>query len=111
MPRESKEREGIKVVEYVTVAFAEDMDLAKQYQELLKDNGISTRIKRQPEMTESGFSDIAIMVPEEFLDEAHVLISEKDNADDFFDMVFDDQDNQEFDYSDYGIEEDEDLYE
>ena len=98
------------VKEFVTVAFAEDMELAKQYQELLRNNEISARIKRQPEMAQSGFSDIAITVPEDSLDEAHALISEKASYDDFFDMVFDDQDGKQFDFSDFETEEDEDLY-
>ena len=98
------------VKEFVTVAFAEDMDLAKQYQELLRNNEISVQIKRQPEMAQSGFSDIAITVPEDSLDEAHALISEKSSYDDFFDMVFDDQEAQKLDYSNFETEEDDDLY-
>jgi hypothetical protein len=98
------------VQELVTVAFAEDMELAKQYQELLRNNEISVRIKRQPEMSQSGFSDIAILVPEDSLDEAHSLISEKANYDNFFDMMFDDQDDIPMGPSDLQLEEDEDLY-
>jgi len=111
MHREDNENyKSIVVKEFVTVAFAEDMELAKQYQELLRNNEISARIKRQPEMAQSGFSDIAITVPEDSLDEAHALISEKSSYDDFFDVVFDDQDGQQFDYSDFEIQEDDDLY-
>ncbi len=111
MRREGKENcKTTEVKELVTVAFAEDMELAKQYQELLEDNEISTRIKRQPEMAQSGFSDIAIMVPEDSLDEAHALISEKANYDNFFDMILDGQDCDRIDYSDFEIEEDGDLY-
>ena len=98
------------VEEFVTVAFAEDMELAKQYQELLRNNEISARIKRQPEMAQSGFSDIAITVPEDSLDEAHVLISEKASYDDFFDVILDDRGGERFDYSDLEIEADDDLY-
>jgi hypothetical protein len=86
------------------------MELAKQYQELLRNNEISARIKRQPEMAQSGFSDIAITVPEDSLDEAHALISEKASYDDFFDVILDDQDGERFDYSDFENEEDDDLY-
>ena len=98
------------VKDFVTVAFAEDMELAKQYQQLLTDNEIDAHIKRQPEMAQSGFSDIAIVVPEESLDEAHALISEKSSYDDFFDMVFSDQDYDRFDYSEFETDEDDDLY-
>ena len=111
MHREGKMNcKSTDVKEFVTVAFAEDMELAKQYQELLRNNEISSRIKRQPEMTQSGFSDIAITVPEESLDEAHALISEKASYDDFFDIVLDSQDGKRFNYSDFEIEEDDDLY-
>jgi len=98
------------VTDLVTVAFAEDMELARQYQELLEDNGISARVKRQPEMAESGFSDIAIMVPEESLDEAHTLIAERSSYDDFFDMVMDDGGSESLDQLQYEMDEDDDLY-
>lgn len=101
---------GKTVVDFVTVAFAEDMELACQYQELLEGNEISTKIRRQPNMAESGFSDIAIMVPEESLDEAHALISERVNYDDFFDMAFEGSDTDRIDYSEFEIDEDDDLY-
>ena len=111
MPQQKKEnRKTTEVAEYITVAFAEDMDLAKQYQELLEGNDINVRIKRQPEMAQSGFSDIAIMVPEDFLDEAHALISEKNSCDDFFDMIFEDQDSGQLDRSDDYDMREEDLY-
>ena len=96
------------VVDFVTVAFAEDKELARQYQELLEDNGIVSKVKRQANMAESGFSDIAILVPEDSLDEAHELISERASYDDFFDMAFDDQDSTQINYSEF--EMDDDLY-
>ncbi|MEN8126694.1 MAG: hypothetical protein ABFR90_02695 [Planctomycetota bacterium] len=98
------------VVDFVTVAFAEDMELARQYQELLEGSEIASRVKRQPNMAENGFSDIAIMVPEESLDEAHALISERASYEDFFDMAFDDQDSTRIDYSELEMDEDDDLY-
>lgn len=109
MQRKSKQNNKSVVAEdFVTVAFAEDMELARQYKEMLDDNGIQVRIKRQPSMAESGFSDIAITVPEEFLDEAHTLISEKASYDDFFDMCFHDE-CEKIDSFDFDIDDDE-LY-
>lgn len=105
-----KDSKATEVQELVTVAFAEDMELARQYQELLRNNEISARIKRQPEMAQSGFSDIAIQVSEESLDEAHALISEKANYDNFFDMMFDEPDGDSIDCSDFQIDEVNDLY-
>lgn len=98
------------VREFVTVAFAEDMELAEQYQALLEENEIDAQIKRQPEMVESGFSGIAIQVTEDFLDEAHALISEKASYNDFFDMILDDQDRDQFDYSDLQIDDEDYIY-
>ena len=85
----------VSTQDLVTVAFAEDMDLAKQYKEMLAEHEIPVAIKRQPEMAQNGFSDIAILVPESFLDEAHSLICEESSYDDFFDMVFGDDDSDE----------------
>lgn len=98
------------VVDFLTVAFAEDLELARQYKELLESNEIPAKIKRQPNMAESGFSDIAIMVPEEALDEAHALISERVSYEDFFDAAFEEPDDVRLSYSDFNTEEDEDLY-
>jgi hypothetical protein len=112
MPRKDKKQNATNTIvkQFVTVAFAEDMELAKQYQELLETNGIDAKIKRQQEMTESGFSDIAILVHEESLDEAHSLISERANYEDFFEMVLDDQDYEQIDSSAFENDEDDDLY-
>jgi hypothetical protein len=81
--------------EFVTVAFAEDMDLAKQYKKLLIDDDIPAVIKSQSESS-SGFPGIAVMVPEDHLDEAHVLIeSQGTYAADFYEVAFQDQDEEE----------------
>ncbi|MHC4881922.1 MAG: hypothetical protein ACYTFX_01335 [Planctomycetota bacterium] len=109
MQRKSKTNSKT-VVDFVTVAFAEDMELARQYKELLEGNEIIARIKRQPNMAESGFSDIAILVSEESLDEAHALISERASYDDFFDMAFEGPEIDRLEYSDFEPEEDDDLY-
>jgi hypothetical protein len=105
--KESSKTSAVK--DFVTVAFAEDMELARQYKELLEDNQIEVQIKRQPDMAESGFSDIAIAVPEESLDEAHHLIAERASYDDFFDMTFDDE-RQGFDVYECESDEDDELF-
>jgi len=79
--------------EFVTVAFAEDMDLAKQYKKLLIDDDIPTVIRAQSELS-SGFPGIAVMVPEDHLDEAHVLIESQGAYTDFYDMAFQDRDEE-----------------
>ena len=92
--------------EFVTVAFAEDMDLAKQYKKLLTDDDIHVVIKSQSEPS-SGFPGIAVMVPEDHLDEAHVLIESQGTYTDFYEMAFQDQGEE-----DIGAEfdDDEDVY-
>ena len=106
MPKRAKKESGnaATVKDFVTVAFAEDMDLAKQYKQLLAENEIPASIKRQPEMAQNGFSDIAILVPESLLDEAHSLISEQASYDDFFDMMFDHADDEPADLGE-GLED------
>lgn len=37
------------------------------------------------------------MVPEEYLDEAHVVIEAQDAYDDFYDLTMDDEDGSDFD--------------
>ncbi len=84
---------GTALKELVTVAFAEDIDLANEYKELLNENDIPAAIKtRTPDS-----QGIAVMVPEDFLDEAHVLIESRSSITDFFDMAFDEQDYDDTD--------------
>ena len=82
--------------EFVTVAFAEDMELAKDYKKLLNDDNIPVAIKDQPDSS-SGYHGIAVLVPEEYLDEAHVLIESQGVYTDFYDMVFADNDSEDWD--------------
>lgn len=91
------------VKEFVTVAFAEDKDLAKQYKKLLNDSEIPAAIKTQPNPNTT-FPGIAVMVPEDHLDEAHQLIESQGSNDSFYDLAFDDSGYDEDDL-------DADLYE
>ncbi|MBN1816116.1 MAG: hypothetical protein JW828_02075 [Sedimentisphaerales bacterium] len=86
-PRRKRKNETVSLEEFVTVAFAEDVDLAKQYKKLLNDNNIPAAIKTGPEPGTS-FPGVAVMVPEDFLDEAHLLIESEGGCSDFYDMVF-----------------------
>jgi hypothetical protein len=93
------------VKELVTVAFAEDMELAKQYKKLLNENDIPASIQTQPDDS-AGFPGVAVMVPEDYLDEAHVLIESQGCFEDFFDMAFEDDRSVDFDF----IDEEEDEF-
>ena len=61
--RKKKETMQASLKEFVTVAFAEDMELAKEYKQLLNEGDIPAVIKTQQDAG-SGFPGIAVMVPE-----------------------------------------------
>lgn len=85
-----------KLEGYVVVAFAEDMEQATEYQSILEANDISATIT-EPEAQEVGSKEIAVMVPEEYLDEAHVIIESQHAYDDFYDFALDNEDDGDFD--------------
>ncbi len=94
-----KQSSRTSLKEFVTVAFAEDMELAKDYKKLLNDENIPVAIKNQTDSS-SGFRGIGVLVPEEYLDEAHVLIESQGVYTDFYDMVFGDNDFEDDDMDD-----------
>jgi len=84
-----------KSPEFVVVAFAEDIQQAKDYESLLKSNDIPTIIsERHKESTDT--KGVAVMVPEDFLDEAHVVIESQDAYDDFYDLALEDERDDDF---------------
>lgn len=85
--KSNKPNPRISVGELVTVAFAEDLDLARHYKKLLEENGIPAVI-RQPETTGASSPGIGVLVPEDVLDEAHSLIASQAPFEDFFDVFF-----------------------
>jgi hypothetical protein len=87
--KEKKQGQVNSSMELVTVAFAEDMDLAKEYRDMLKENEIPCAIKAKSNPA-SDFDGVAILVPEDFLDEAHELIESKSSVADFYDLAFGD---------------------
>jgi len=70
----------------VVVTITKDLEQAKEYEILLKVNDIPAIITEQQEES-IGAKDIAVMVPEEYLDEAHVIIESQDAYDDFYDFA------------------------
>ncbi|MHC4193054.1 MAG: hypothetical protein ACYS8I_02330 [Planctomycetota bacterium] len=85
-----------KVQDFVVVAFAEDTEQAKDREALLRSNDIPA-IVRQDDEEPTDTKGIAIMVPEEFLDEAHVVIESQDAYDDFYDLALDEEEESDFD--------------
>ena len=65
------------------------MSQARDYETLLKINDIPTIIREQTGNDKD--MGIEIMVPEDFLDEAHVIIESQDSYDDFYDSALEDE--------------------
>ncbi len=89
-------RPRTNVQELATVAFADSADQAKDYEAVLKSNDIPVIIREQDEQKTNG-KVIAVMVPEDFLDEAHVVIESQDAYDDFYDLALEDEDEGDID--------------
>ena len=85
-----------KLQGYVVVTFAEDLEQAGEYKALLEVNDVSAIISEQQEQS-LGSKEIAVMVPEEFLDEAHVIIESQQAYDDFYDYALEDEEDGDFD--------------
>jgi hypothetical protein len=106
MAKRSKkgQRSQAKLQGYVVVTFAEDMEQAREYKTLLEVNDVAAIINEQQEQS-LGSKEIAVMVPEEFLDEAHVIIESQHAYDDFYDYAVEDEE-EDGDFDDELFEED-----
>ena len=81
--------------DFVTVTFADDWELACEYKELLSKNDIPVVItKLEGPYDES--PAMAVTVPEDYLDEAHVLIQSQAAYNDFYDLAFEDDEITDF---------------
>lgn len=98
MAKRSKkgQRSQAKLQGYVVVAFAEDMEQAREYKTLLEVNDVAAIISEQQEQS-LGSKEITVMVPEDFLDEAHVIIESQHTYDDFYDFAVEDEEDGDFD--------------
>jgi len=89
------------VQDLVIVTFAEDLEQARNYETVLRSNDIPVVIKEQVDELADD-KGIAVMVPEDYLDEAHVVIESQDAYDDFYDLALDEEGNDEFDSDVFG---------
>jgi hypothetical protein len=101
--RSSSSRTALKSL--VTIAYAEDADLAKQYKQLLIDNDIPAAIRVRG-AEDSSIKGVPVMVPEDLIDEAHLIIEEHNSMSDFYNVAFGDE--QPHDY--FSFDSDEELY-
>ena len=90
------EKSQSEVKDFVVVTFVDDMEQAKEYETLLRVNDIPALIKEQVDPSVSSKS-IAVLVPEDFLDEAHVVIESQDAYDDFYDFALDEEEDSDYD--------------
>lgn len=89
--RKRKSREAkVHLQELVVVTFAEDTEQAREYEALLKTNDIPAMIKERKDSETSEDKGIAVVVPEEFFDEAQVIVESQDAYNDFYDFSLDD---------------------
>lgn len=98
MAKRSKKghRSQAKMQGYVVVTLAESMEQAREYKTLLEVNDVSAIINEQQEQSLDS-NEIAVMVPEDFLDEAHVIIESQNAYDDFYDYSLEGEENDDFD--------------
>lgn len=94
MAKRSKKSVGAsaKVQDYVIVAFTKSEEEAKDYEALLRHDNIPATVKQQLNQDESNAA-FAVMVPEEFADEAYVIVESHDTYDDFYDMDIDEEED------------------
>ncbi len=98
MAKRSKkaQKSNAKLEGSVVVAFAEDWDQAREYKALLEANDIPAMICEQDEQA-IGSREIAVVVSEEFLDEAHVIIESQHAYDDLYDFALEDEEEDDLD--------------
>jgi len=89
--QEDKSLGRVQDLEYVPVVVLDDIVQANDYRQLLEENDITVVIEQ-----EDSSASVSVMVPEECLDEAHVVIEAQDAYDDFYDLALD-EDADDFD--------------
>lgn len=107
MAKRSKknQKSQAKLKDFVVVTFAEDLEQAREYETLLRVNDISAIVREQFDQS-SGARSVAVMVPEDCLDEAHVVIESQDAYDDFYDFALEDENETEVDFDSSFLEDD-----
>ena len=84
--RRKNKKTASNLDELVVIAYADDLEQAREFESLLKNNDIPAMVKKQEEENAAGRT-IAVMVPEEYADEAHVIIESQSSYDDLYDMT------------------------
>jgi hypothetical protein len=90
-----KQKSQSNLQDFVLVSFVDDLEQAREYETLLRANDIPVVINEQYEQS-GGTKGVAVMVPEDFIDEAHVVIESQDAYDDFYDFALEDENDDDF---------------
>jgi hypothetical protein len=96
--------------DYVTVAIAEDTDLANEYRDILAKNDIPAVTATQKSYSSSVLG-VAVMVPENYLEQAQEVIESRQEFDHFVNDAFNDPDKWQDELDSNCIDEDEDFEE
>ncbi|MFC1765802.1 hypothetical protein ACFL6U_27465 [Planctomycetota bacterium] len=74
---------------YAVLCFMDDAEQANDYKAMLESNDIPTQVQENSDVdSEPGYT---VLVPEEYLDEAHVVVESQTAYDDFYDFALDDE--------------------
>lgn len=73
---------------YVAVALAEEVELARDYVEMLRNNDISAHFMVSKEVADGG--QVVIMVAEEYVSQAQALIQARSSGADFCEYIYSD---------------------
>lgn len=93
--RDHKSQTDIK--DLVTVTIVDDPEEAKDIEILLKNDDIPVITKQTQKKAGNNETGYAVMVPEEYLDEAHVVIESQDAYEDFYDFALEHEYDDDYD--------------
>ena len=88
-------KSGSNLEDVVVVTVVDEMEQAREYETLLRLNDIPALVREQTDPAGNKIG-VAILVPEEYLDEAHVVIESQDAYDDFYDFTMEEDDDMDF---------------
>jgi len=93
-------RRGAQQIQgYQLCAFSEELEEARQFRALLKENNIDSVIKRK---TLSGdIPGFGVFVSEDDVDEAQVILESHSAYSDFYEIAFDENHREDIDESEY----------
>jgi hypothetical protein len=92
--RMKKNVETAAPIRYVAVALAEEVELARDYVEMLRNNEVPSRFIVSNEVVDGGH--VTIVVAEEFLAQAQSLIQARNSASDFYEDIYNNEHADQF---------------